>query len=122
MNKYRIQLALRAVRRFFLGTKNYSSTDLLFVIESVNSMYGIDLAQPQHGHKAAQIKQALVAYLEESGEYKTDTEMTTALWAAGVSQRGFSRRNVTHMLNTIGTDVTDTAVLRVFKQNITSNL
>lgn len=122
MNMYQIKVALRAVRRFFVGSKKFSKTDLFYLIESVNSLYGIDLTQPQHGHKEAQIKQAFVAFLEESGEFATDTEMTEALWSAGVSKRGFSRRNVTHMLNTIGTDATDTAVYRVFKATIKSNL
>jgi hypothetical protein len=119
---YRLQLVMRSVRRLFTGTKSFSKSDLQFLVESVNSIYGIDLSSPQHGHKQAQVKQALVAFLDESGEYKTDTEMTNALVSVGVASRGFSRRNVTHMINTLGTEITDLNVYREFKKNANSVL
>lgn len=122
MNMYKLQLAMRYIRRLFTGTKSFSKSDLQFIVESVNSIYGIDLSSPQHGHKQAQVKQALVAFLDESGEYKTDTEMTNALVSAGVASRGFSRRNVTHMINTLGKEITDLNVYREFKKNVNSVL
>ena len=123
---YQIQLALRqakrAIQRLFFGQTNvhYNNSDLRFLISSVNSVYGIDLTQPQMSNSSAQIKQAVVCFLNETGAFKNDTALTAALWTAGVAQRGFSRRNVTHMINTMGDVTTDGQVFRAVKSNLAS--
>lgn len=126
MNMYQLQLALRqakrAIQRLFLGTTyvQYNTSDLRFLIQSVNSVYGIDLTQPQMSNTSAQIKQAVVCFLDETGAFKNDTALTAALWTAGVAQRGFSRRNVTHMINTMGDVTTDSQVFYSVKANLAS--
>ncbi len=123
---YQLQLALRqakrAIQRLFFGTTyvHYNNSDLRFLISSVNSVYGIDLTQPQMSNSSAQIKQAVVCFLNETGAFKNDTALTAALWTAGVAQRGFSRRNVTHMINTMGDSTTDGQVFRAVKANLAS--
>ena len=105
MTKYRYQLSMRSIRRFFYSLVGIrivpEVSDLTYIVESVNSMYSIDLSTPQHGHKEAQVKQALVAYLDE---------------------KGFSRRNVTHMLNTAGNEMTDSLVFNEFRDSINASL
>ena len=121
MTKYRYQLSMRSVRRFFYSLVGIrivpEVSDLTYIVESVNSMYSIDLSTPQHGHKEAQVKQALVVYLGEAKLFNSDTQMTIALWDVG-----FSRRNVTHMLNTAGNEMTDSLVFTEFRDSINASL
>ena len=94
MTKYRYQLSMRSIRRFFYSLVGIrivpEVSDLTYIVESVNSMYSIDLSTPQHGHKEA--------------------------------QKGFSRRNVTHMLNTAGNEMTDSLVFTEFRDSINASL
>tara|TARA_R110000803_G_scaffold79304_8_gene144912 strand:- start:3189 stop:3569 length:381 start_codon:yes stop_codon:yes gene_type:complete len=126
MTKYRYQLSMRSVRRFFYSLVGIrivpEVSDLTYIVESVNSMYSVDLSTPQHGHKEAQVKQALVVYLDEAKLFKSDTQMTIALWDVGVAKKGFSRRNVTHMLNTAGNEMTDSLVFNEFRDSINASL
>ena len=112
---------MRSIRRFFYSLVGIrivpEVSDLTYIVESVNSMYSIDLSTPQHGHK-----EALVVYLDEAKLFKSDTQMTIALWDVGVAKKGFSRRNVTHMLNTAGNEMTDSLVFTEFRDSINASL
>ena len=128
MDMFKFQIIIRSVKRTFANAflggyvPTYNTATIKHLLEAVYRMYGVDYTEPQFGHNTNVLKQSLVVLLSESGQFETDTELTEALLQAGVAQRGFSRRNVTHLINTMGDTPTDGLFYNMFVQRVQSIL
>tara|TARA_R110002126_G_scaffold3026_5_gene16508 strand:- start:3958 stop:4338 length:381 start_codon:yes stop_codon:yes gene_type:complete len=82
---------------------------------AVKGQYRVDLSSPQHTHSAVQIKQNFVFWLSESGMFSGSSDIQRHLQASGLSVNGLSRRNICHLVNTMGNQERDASSYSSFK-------
>ena len=108
----KFKIIFRYIRSIFTSKRSYSTSETLFLIESLASA-GFDLREPNGSRDKTSLKQSFVYYMTGAG--MSSTELETLFLSLGLPQKGFSDRNIRHMIQTIGETPQDVALYRTHK-------
>lgn len=108
--KYRI--IFRYIRSIFTTKRSYSKSETLFLVDSLASA-GYDLTEPNGSREKTALKQSFVYYMTGAG--MSSVELEAMFLSIGLPQKGFSDRNIRHMIQTIGETPSDITLYRSHK-------
>jgi hypothetical protein len=105
--KYRI--IFRYFRSLFNSKRSYSKSETLYLVDYLASA-GYDLYEANGSREKTALKQSFVYYMANSG--MNSMQLESLFLSIGLPQKGFSDRNIRHMIQTIGQTASDIALYR----------
>lgn len=108
--KYRI--VLRFIRSIFTTKRSYSKSETRYLVDSLADL-GIDLTEPNGSREKTSVKQSFVYYMTGAG--MTSEQLESMFISIGLPRKGFSDRNIRHMIQTIGETPSDIELYRKHK-------
>ena len=110
---FRFKKIFRYIRSVFTTKRSYSKSETLFLVESLR-LLDIDLTIPNGSREKTSIKQSFVYYMSDYGT-RSSLELESLFMSIGLPQKGFSDRNIRHMIQTIGQTESDITLYRNHK-------
>jgi len=110
--KLKFKSLLRYLRSLFTSKRSFSKSETQFLVESLKTLK-VDLTVPNGSREKTNIKQSFVYYMTGSG--RSSVELETLFMSIGLPQKGFSDRNIRHMIQTIGQTESDITIYRNHK-------
>jgi hypothetical protein len=110
--KLKFKSIVRYIRSIFTSKRSFSRSETLFLVESLQALE-IDLTIPNGSREKTLVKQSFVYYMTGSG--RSSVELEALFVSIGLPRKGFSDRNIRHMIQTIGETPQDIETYRNHK-------
>ena len=102
----RLRLFFRRLSNMLFGRNTTIDASTLQLLESmVETYYGVDLNQPQHGHDEVRLKRFFVSFILNHTGWSV-MELHRQMEAAGIKARGLSRRSLQYLWQTHEAEMT----------------